>query len=341
MAFEINISELDIPGGRLINVSPGDTFRSFASSAAADDAAACFVEKPDAAPAGRRVGLIVTSAEIKGNDSPQLICASPRQVFFELVARYALPARKSGMHETAVAGAGCIVDPSAYIGPYAVLGDGCVIGRDAVIEAHAALGDGVRIGEGTRVCSGAVIYADVSLGKNCIIHGGCVLGSDGYGFAETPDGLVKIPQVGTIRIGNDVEIGANCCIDRATLDETVIEDGVKIDNLVHIAHNVTVGQNTRITAQCGIAGSSTIGRWVVLAGQAGVGDHCSIGDHVVLTAQAGTAGSIPKPGVYSGTPARPMKDQYRIMAYQSKLETMWNRIKELEKRLDDYEKDSK
>ena len=340
MLITLLFEEISIPGSRIIHPAPGRILKRFASAAAADESSLCFIETDEAAAqlGQRPVGAVVTFRELD-NPSPQFICDDPRTRFFRLVAGQAFAPASQGIHPAAVIGADCSIHKTASVGPGAILGDHVTLEEGVSIGAGVIVGKDCIIGARTRIFPGVVLYEDTRVGEECVIHSGTVIGSDGFGYMETEETLVKIPQVGRVRIGNRVEIGANCTIDRATLDETVIEDDVKIDNLVQIAHNVTVQRCARIAAQSGVAGSSSIGRWAVLAGQAGVGDHCCIGDRVILTAQAGIAGSLEKAGVYSGSPARPMSEQYRILAYQNRLEAMWKKIKELEKKLDTYEKD--
>jgi UDP-3-O-[3-hydroxymyristoyl] glucosamine N-acyltransferase len=340
MIISLPFEEIDVMGCRVVNPAPGLLLKRFSSDAAADDTSLCFIENEEAASrlGKKKVGAIITFQELD-NPSPQIICEAPREFFFHLVSRFAFARPPEGLHPTAVIGEGCRIHTSASIGPGCLLGNRVSIEENVVLKAGVILGDDVRVGKGTRIFSGVVIYEDCQVGEDSILHSGTIIGSDGFGYMEKDGTLVKIPQVGRVRIGNRVEIGANCTIDRATLDETVIEDDVKIDNLVQIAHNVTVKRHSRIAAQSGVAGSSSIGEWAVLAGQAGVGDHCNIADRVILTAQAGIAGSLEKSGIYSGSPARPMNEHYRVLAYQNRLETMWKRIKELEKKIDAYEKD--
>jgi UDP-3-O-[3-hydroxymyristoyl] glucosamine N-acyltransferase len=172
-----------------------------------------------------------------------------------------------------------------------------------------------------------------SLGARGIIHSGTVIGSDGYGFVPGAEGHVKIPQLGTVVIGDDVEIGANCAIDRGALGETRIERGVKIDNLVHLAHNVTVGEHSLLVAQVGVAGSSRLGRHVVLGGQVGLVGHIELGDGVQVGAQSGVNHSVPSGKTVSGTPARPHQEWLQIMGYLPRLPGLHRQVKELEQKL--------
>jgi UDP-3-O-[3-hydroxymyristoyl] glucosamine N-acyltransferase len=215
-------------------------------------------------------------------------------------------AAKKGVHETAVVAKSAEIDKTAYIDAYAVIGERCVIGPDVQIGPHCVIGTEVRIGKNSVLAANVTVYAGVLLGERALIHSGAVIGSDGFGFANNQGAWVKVPQLGSVHIGNDVEIGANTSIDRGTLENTVIEDGVKIDNLVQIAHNVQIGAHTAIAGCVGIAGSVKIGKYCGLGGGVGVAGHLEIVDHVLVTGMSLVSGSIQKPGVYSsGTTLQP------------------------------------
>ncbi len=201
-----------------------------------------------------------------------------------------LAERKTGVSdlafidETAKLGENCYVAPFAFIGPGVKIGDNCDIHANAVIQQD------VCIGEGTVIYPNVTIYKKCKVGNNCIIHAGAVIGADGFGFAPTPNGYDKIPQIGHVEIGNHVEIGANTCVDRSTMGSTKVSDGVKIDNLVQVAHNVEIGENTVISSQAGVAGSSKVGKWCMLGGQVGVSGHILVGDKTHIGAKSGIAG---------------------------------------------------
>lgn len=188
------------------------------------------------------------------------------------------------------------IDPSAkvgkdcYIGPFVAIAEGAEIGDGVVLHPHVTIGKDAKVGDNTEIYSNAVIYHGCKVGNNCILHAGCVIGADGFGFAPTPEGYDKIPQIGIVTIEDNVEIGANTCVDRSTMGTTIVHKGVKLDNLVQIAHNVEVGANTVMSAQVGVAGSSKVGEWCVFAGQVGIAGHLKVGDRTVLGAQAGLAG---------------------------------------------------
>ncbi|TYB31875.1 MAG: UDP-3-O-(3-hydroxymyristoyl)glucosamine N-acyltransferase [Candidatus Mcinerneyibacterium aminivorans] len=326
----------------IINLKKDKMLNNFSTVEKADNNSIVFVEKEELHEKVKKknVGLIITNTEID-TGSPQAVVDNPRGLFFDLVRGCSEKKSKKGISSKAVIGKSCEIAETAYIGPFVIIEDNVVLGENVIIHGNSYIGSNTVIGDNTEVKALTSIYKNITIGKNCIIHSGVVVGADGYGYDDSNNKLTKIPQIGEIVIEDNVEIGANCTIDRATLGETLIKSNVKIDNLVQVAHNVKIGANTRIAAQSGIAGSSELGNWVVLAGQVGIGDHVSITDNVVLTAQSGVAGDIQETGVYSGTPARKMKKQYRMMAYQSKLEKMWKKIKNLEKKIENYEDNSK
>ncbi len=212
-------------------------------------------------------------------------------------------APRPGIHPTAVVEAGAFVDPSSEIGPYAVVGDLSRIEANAIVGAHAVVGARCRVGAGAWLHPHVVLYDDVALGERVEVHSGAVLGADGFGYAPTAHGLVKIPQVGGVTIGDDVEIGANSCVDRAALEMTRVGAGTKIDNLAQIGHNVTLGRHDVICAQSGIAGSAVLGDGVVLGGQVGVAGHIRVGNGVKVQAQSGIARDVPDGEALHGSPA--------------------------------------
>ncbi|HEY8368325.1 MAG TPA: UDP-3-O-(3-hydroxymyristoyl)glucosamine N-acyltransferase, partial [Thermodesulfobacteriota bacterium] len=219
------------------------------------------------------------------------------------------------------------------VGPLSSIGPRCRIGAGAWLVSGVHLGEGVEIGEATTLHPHVTVYPDCRIGSRVIVHAGTVIGSDGFGFARTPNGAVKVPQVGRVVIEDDVEIGANCAIDRATLGETRIGRGVKIDNLVQIGHNVQLGPGTIVVAQAGISGSTKVGRGVTIAGQAGLVGHVEVGDGVIVTAQTGVTNDVPAGQVVSGSPHRPHGEWKRIMAAMADLPNLRQRVKALERRV--------
>lgn len=247
---------------------------------------------------------------------------------------------QAGVHPTAVAQSA--VPESACVGANVFIGKNCVIGERVQIYPNAVIMDDCAIGDDSVIYPNATIYNGSKIGARVIVHSGCVIGADGFGFAPQKDGSYKkIPQIGIVVIEDDVEIGANTCIDRATLGETRIEQGVKLDNLIQIAHNVVIGKHTVIAAQTGVSGSTKIGANCMIAGQVGFVGHIEIGNKITIGAQSGVAKSFLKEGEFlRGYPARPLREQLRQEAYQAKLKDLFEQVKQLEKALNDLKRGS-
>lgn len=243
---------------------------------------------------------------------------------------------KSGIESLAYVSEQAQVGENAYIGGYAYVDRGAKLGDNVQIYPHVYVGEGVEVGDNTILYSGAKIYAGVKIGKNCVIHSGAVIGSDGFGFAPDADRVYqKIPQMGTVIVEDDVEIGANTTIDRAVMDATIIRKGVKLDNLVQIAHNVEIGENTVMAAQVGISGSSKIGKNCMFGGQVGIGGHISIGDDCSIGAQSGIISNTPANSKILGAPAIPVKDFFRSSVVFPKLPDMYRQLNKMQKELDE------
>lgn len=242
--------------------------------------------------------------------------------------------RAAGVHPTAVVAGSAWVHASASIGPLCTVGERTRIGAGTVLTAGIHVGDDCTIGEGAWFHPGVVIRERTEIGARVILQPGCVVGGDGFGFAPTRDGWVKIPQVGNVVLEDDVELGANTTIDRGTLGETRIGRGAKLDNLVQIAHNVNVGPHCAFAAQVGIAGSTRVGTWVQLGGQVGVVGHITIGDRSRIGAQSGVPGDIPAGAEVTGRPPVPHRDFLRIKAAESSLPELRARVRALERQLE-------
>ena len=260
--------------------------------------------------------------------------ANPKLVFARAAAWLLPPAPiATGVHPTAVISATARLARGVAVGPYAVIEEDVETGEGTEIGAFCFLGRGSRLGEHCRLYPRVTLYPGARLGNRVIAHSGAVIGSDGFGYVAEGEKRWKFPQVGEIEIGDDVEIGANTTMDRGSLERTEVSAGVKLDNLVHIAHNVHIGEHTVIAAQTGISGSSIVGRGVVIGGQVGIADHCRLEDGAIAGAQAGipTGKTIRSGQIVWGTPARPLKRFKEQFAWFGRLPEMAERIRKLEK----------
>ncbi len=280
-----------------------------------------------------RAGVVLVAPELEnapGGARARVIVEKPHEALLALLPRlYTPPARVAGIHPTAIIGRDVRFAEGVTIGPYAVIGDGAVIGEGSWLESHVVVARDVVIGRDCRLHPGVVLYHGARLGDRVQIHSGARIGSDGFGYVFRNGAHEKIPHVGRCVIENDVEIGANTTIDRGSIDDTVIGAGTKIDNLVHLGHNVRVGKLCLIMAQVGVAGSTHIGDGVIMAGQAGIGGHIEIGDRVRIGGQAGVFGSVPAGETWSGYPARPHREALRAQAALFKLASMIRSIEKL------------
>lgn len=241
--------------------------------------------------------------------------------------------KKKGIDPLAFVSPSAKVGEDVYIGAFAYIGENAVIGDDTKIYPHAYVGDNVKIGENATLYQHVSVYAECRVGNNCILHSGCVIGADGFGFAPTENGYEKIPQIGNVVLEDDVEIGANTCIDRATMGSTIVHKGAKIDNLVQIAHNDEIGSNTVIAAQTGVAGSTKIGEWCMFGGQVGVAGHITVGNKVNVGAQTGVNSHVEGNQTIMGYPAMSYRDFMKTSVLQRKLPDMMKRIDALEKEI--------
>ncbi|GFM37211.1 UDP-3-O-(3-hydroxymyristoyl)glucosamine N-acyltransferase [Desulfovibrio psychrotolerans] len=295
-----------------------------------------FLANPKYVPqlASTRAGAVICSADFAGEVKRALVSDNPYLDFGRCVSLFAkAQGTLSGVHPMACidpaarVAEGCTVYPFAYIGPRAVVGEGTVLFPGCYV------GEDCSIGRGCILYPNAVLMAGTVIGDECILHAGVVLGADGFGFVPTSFGIQKIPQIGTVQIGSDVEIGANTTIDRAVLGVTSVGDSTKIDNLVQIGHNVQMGGQCLIISQVGISGSTKVGNNVTMAGQAGIAGHLSIGDGVTLGPKAGVAKDIPAGQTMGGTPAVDKGTYMRTLSVMPKLPDMYKRLQRLEKEL--------
>lgn len=263
--------------------------------------------------------------------------ANPYESVARLLSLYeSMQARKEGVSPLASIAASAKVGEHCYVGPFAVVGEGAVVGDHCHLDAHCVVGDRASVGDDTTLYAGVVVYHDCKIGARCILHAGAVVGADGFGFAPTPQGYEKIPQIGIVTIEDDVEIGANTCVDRSTMGSTYVRKGVKLDNLVQIAHNVEIGANTVISSQTGVAGSAKVGEWCMLGGQVGVAGHISVGDRTSVGAQSGIAGGnlVSRGGaVLMGYPAIEHRSWAKAQAALKQLPDLLKEVEALKKEL--------
>ncbi len=239
---------------------------------------------------------------------------------------------KSGISKLAAISESAKIGNNIYAGEFAVICDNAIIGNNVKIYPQVYIGENAVIGDNTTIFAGVKIYSETVIGKDCIIHSGTVIGSDGFRFEPGPNGTVKVPQIGNVVIEDDVEIGANCAIDRATFGSTILRNGVKFDNLVHIAHNVEIGENSFLTACNVVAGSTKIGKNCMFSGQVGIVGHLQIADNTIVTAQSGISKSITKPGqVFMGSPAFDANKYRKAFVHFRNLDELVQRVDKLEK----------
>ena len=247
--------------------------------------------------------------------------------------------KKSGTEENVHIGKGVEVPEQHYLGAFSYIGDGCQLGNNVSIYPQVYIGDNVKIGENVTIYAGVKIYHDCVIGNNCTIHAGAVIGADGFGFAPSTEGYQKIAQIGNVILEDYVEIGANATVDRATMGSTIIRKGVKLDNLVQIAHNVEIGTNTVMAAQCGIAGSTKVGENCMFAGQVGVAGHISIGNNVIIGAQSGVPNSVASNQTILGYPAQNSREFAKQVVMIKKLPELNQTIKQMQRDINSLKND--
>ncbi|WP_439102546.1 UDP-3-O-(3-hydroxymyristoyl)glucosamine N-acyltransferase [Congregibacter sp.] len=283
-----------------------------------------------------RAGCVILKAEWLDDCPVPCVCVADPYLAYARLSRLfeTLPRPAAGMHPSAFIDPTATVPASASIGPGACVDAGAVLGENVVLGHGAYVGHGARLGKNSRLWPGAVLYHGVVLGDDCVVHANSIIGADGFGFARGADGWEKISQLGSVRIGNRVDIGAGVTIDRGALDDTVIADDVIIDDQVHIAHNCVIGRRTAIAGCVGMAGSTVVGEDCTFAGQVGVSGHLKICDNAHFTGQAKVARKIEEPGNYSsGTPLEPTRQWRKNAVRFSQLDALQRRLVKLEARL--------
>jgi UDP-3-O-[3-hydroxymyristoyl] glucosamine N-acyltransferase len=287
---------------------------------------------------GCKASCILVGEPIEGLKMAQLRVPNPRLAFAKLLGHFYIePKKPLGISEHAIVSDKAIIGKDVSIFPFSYISDNVSVGDRTIIYPHVFIGRDAVIGEDCVFYSNVTLREKVKIGSRVIVHSGTVIGSDGFGYVSDKGKYRKIPQVGGVIIEDDVEIGSNVSVDRATTGNTTIGAGTKIDNLVQIAHNVTVGRNSLIIAQVGIAGSSEIGDYVTLAGQAGIVDHVRIESGTVIGAQSGVTGNLEK-GIYSGSPVMPHREWLKAQVVFGRLPELYKKIKELEEKIKELER---
>lgn len=327
-------------GGRVIG-DPELELTGISSLTEAGPGDVSFLANPKYAPhlAETQAAAVLVGSPHEAPHLVQIVVDNPDWAFAELVSAYGpQPGRLPiGVHPTAVIGDGVELGEDVAIGAYVVIGEHAVIGAGARIHPHAFIGADAVLGDGCSIHPHVTVRERCTLGARVIVHSGAVIGSDGFGYASVEGVHHKIPQVGVVVVGDDVEIGANTTIDRARFGRTVIGAGSKLDNLVQIAHNVEVGPGCIITAQCGIAGSTSLGGHVTIAGQSGLAGHIHIGDQVIIAGRSGVTKSLPAKTVVQGTPAQEIGDYRKGVINTRRLPQTLATLKRLEQRVAELE----
>ncbi len=280
-------------------------------------------------------GAVFVPEGVKPNGKTFVEVKNPMAAFaalLNLIAAEKVVKRPAGVHAAAVVAPTAKIGKGAVVGPFCVIEDDVVIGDGAVLISQVYVGPRSKVGAGSLLYPQVALREDVSVGENCILHAGTVIGSDGYGFFYADGKHNKIPQIGTVVVEDDVEMGACCTIDRATTGQTIIKKGTKLDNLVHVAHNVEVGPHALLAAQVGIAGSTKVGKGVVMGGQVGVADHTEVGDGVQIGAQSGVKGDVEPGAIIFGSPSQPIQDTLKQIFLIRRLPELFKDVKALKEK---------
>mgnify|MGYP004514306629 FL=1 len=289
------------------------------------------------------VVIVNEDVELEGTVAPTLIrVKNAYESIAQLLQIYeASKPKKTGVSPQAYISPTAKLGKDCYVGPFACIGEGTVIGDGCQIYPHAVVGDNVKMGNDCILYPNTTVYQGCKIGNNVTLHAGSVIGADGFGFAPNADGYDKIPQIGIVTIEDNVEIGANTCVDRSTMGSTVIRKGVKLDNLVQVAHNVEIGENTVMSAQVGIAGSTKVGSWCMFGGQVGIAGHITIGDKTFLGAQSGVPGSLKGGEELIGTPPMNPRNYFKSQAIFRRLPDMYKELEALKKTIEELKSEEK
>jgi UDP-3-O-[3-hydroxymyristoyl] glucosamine N-acyltransferase len=332
----ISLGELAVRFGCELRGDPDVRVGRVATLANADSHSLAFLANPHYRQqvATTAAGAVVLDAASAAScATAALVCENPHATYARIAAvLHPFPAAPPGAHPSAVIAPGARIDPAAHIGALSVIGEGAVIGARAFVGPQCVIEEGATVGEDVRLTAHVTVCHHVEIGARTVIQPGAVIGGDGFGFAPERGRWIKVPQTGTVRVGSDVEIGANTTIDRGAIEDTVIEEGVKLDNLIMVAHNVRVGAHSALAAGVGISGSTTIGRRCMIGGHVGIGGHLTISDDVVITGCTMVSHSVSRPGVYSG--GIPLEEAHvwrRLVARFKRIDSLVARLKALER----------
>ena len=321
------------------------TVHTFAKIEEAEEGSLTFLANPAYEPFiyKTKAGIVLVNEDFKPQEEVKATLVKVKNAYESIASLLTLyeksKPRKMGISSLASISKTAKIGKDCYIEPFVCIGENAVIGDRTQLMSHAVISDNAHVGDDCLIYPNVTIYHDCRVGNRVTLHAGVVIGADGFGFAPTQDGYEKIPQIGIATIEDDVELGANTCVDRSTMGSTLVKKGVKLDNLVQIAHNVVVGENTVMSAQVGVAGSTKIGSWCMFGGQVGIAGHAEISDRTNCGAQAGISGSIIKPGrTLLGSPAIDVKRFARSSAVFRNLPDMWKDMETMKQEIEELKK---